>query len=278
MVLKKKNKSISVEEYKELEQGFIEERKKMEDRMWLDSNLNKFDEVIRLNYDSSIKRFSEAIIQHLAKLVNAVHGAFFVVDFDKSIVKATAGYATTVETMDRTEFKMGEGIIGQVAKSKEMLCLDDLETHLDSSLGRVNASYLVVCQLVFNHTTYAVLELTTLSKLKPRYIILIERACRNAATVLQSIINNQKTKVLLTDSLQQSEKFRLQEQELHNREKELALLKNTLQQKEEELQAIIDQMNSEELSSLNIKLQSQEEAAAELDQAKKEINFLKAEL
>jgi len=238
--------SISYEEYKALESGFLEEKRKLEDRMWLDSNMSQFDEILRQNYDSSLRKFSEKVITHIAKITGAVYGAFFTVDYDTKTVNATGGYACTVETMDRTTFNLGEGLVGQVAKSKELLCLDNVETQLDSSLGRISACFLAISPLIFSDRVYGIIELTTLSKLKPRYIVLLERMSRSIAAVLQSLINNQRTKELLIESLQQSEDFKTQREELLKRDAALHTLREQLQMKEQELQKLIGNFESNE--------------------------------
>jgi PAS domain S-box-containing protein len=268
-------KSIPYEEYKALETGFTEERKKLEDRMWLDSNMSKFDEVLRQNYDSSVRRFSENIITYIAKITGAVYGAFFVVEHEEKIVKATGGYACTIETMDRVKFNIGEGLIGQVAKSKEMLCLDDLETQLDSSLGRISASFLIVTPLVFNERVYGIIELTTLAKLKPRYLILIERMSRSVAAVLQSLINNQKTKQLLIDSLQQSEDFKAQKEEITAKEQEIHSLRLKLQLKDEELQNVLSRLNA---SGVGIAQENNEYIQQQLAEVRRESEYLRNQL
>jgi PAS domain S-box-containing protein len=264
---------ISYADYKALEQGYIEERRKMEDRIWLDQNVSRMDEVLRDNNDTSVRKFAENIINYMARLTGAVHGAFFVVDEDTQGVEAQAGYATTLETMARTHFKMGEGLVGQVAKSKEMLALDDVETQVDSSLGRINASFLIIAPLVFNNGIYGVIELTILSKLKPRYLILIERVSRNIAAGLQSILNNQKTKQLLIEGLQQFEDFKTQTEKLQQIEQELELAKNQLINKEEELNNLKAQSPDNEAN--NSSTEAWQQHNAEVEQLAQELNELK---
>ncbi|MDX2302382.1 MAG: PAS domain S-box protein [Microscillaceae bacterium] len=234
---------ISFQEYEALKRGFIEERKQLEDRMWLDAHLNKFDDVIRQNFDSSLASFSEKVTHQLAKATNAVYGAFFVANQEEKYLDAVAGYACTPASMDRSRFSFGEGLIGQVAKSKEILCLDNIETQLDSSIGRINACYLVVVPLIFNDTVYGIIELNSLTRLGPRYLTLIKRAALNIATALQSIINNQKTKKLLIESLQQFEDLKAQKLELEQKEAELKQIQWQLHQKELELEKAHNAMN-----------------------------------
>jgi PAS domain S-box-containing protein len=267
---------ISYADYKALEQSYIEERRKMEDRIWLDQNVSRMDEVLRDNNDTSVRKFAENIINYMARLTGAVHGAFFVVDEEAQAVDAQAGYACTVETMVRTHFKMGEGLVGQVAKSKEMLALDDVETQVDSSLGRINASFLIIAPLVFNNAVYGVIELTILSKLKPRYLILIERVSRNIAAGLQSILNNQKTKQLLIEGLQQFEDFKIQTEKLEQLEQELQSARLQLQTKEEELVVLKSQSpdNQADIEN-NATAESWQQHNAQVDQLAQELNELK---
>lgn len=265
--------SISYEEYKALESGFLEEKRKLEDRMWLDSNMSRFDEILRQNYDSSIRKFSEKVITYMAKITGAVYGAFFTVDYDTHTVNATGGYACTVETMERTQFNLGEGLIGQVAKSKEILCLDNVETQLDSSLGRISACFLSITPLVFNDKVYGIVELTTLNKLKPRYLILLERMSRSVAAVLQSLLNNQRTKELLIESLQQTEESKKYSDDIRQRDEALQQLREQLQRKEEELQRLIGNIqttdagiSAEAFSKLNMEYLQAQNALEQLRQ------------
>ncbi|MCU0446716.1 MAG: GAF domain-containing protein [Microscillaceae bacterium] len=264
---------ISYADYKALEQSYIEERRKMEDRIWLDQNVSRMDEVLRDNNDTSVRKFAENIINYMARLTGAVHGAFFVVNEEAQTVEAQAGYATTLETMARTHFRVGEGLVGQVAKSKEMLALDDVETQVDSSLGRINASFLIIAPLVFNNTVYGVIELTILSKLKPRYLILIERVSRNIAAGLQSILNNQKTKQLLIEGLQQFEDFKIQTEKLQQLEQELDIVRNQLVNKEEELNNL--KLQSPDNQANNASAQDWQQHNAEVDKLAHELNELK---
>ncbi len=232
--------SVPYTEYKALIQGFQEERKKMEDRMWLDVNLSKLDEVLRNNFENTPKKFSENLIQYLARLLGAIHGAFFVVNHDKNMVQATAGYACTLETMERTQFQIGEGLVGQAVKSQEMLCLDEIETEVNSSLGKIKANYMVVLPLAYNKTVSGVIELSTLDKLMPRFLIFLDRASHNISASLQSLLNAQKTKEILMDNFEQSEIYK-------DQQKEIKVLREENQKLQAEIQAKNLQQQAEEL-------------------------------
>lgn len=234
--------TIPLEEFLKLREELLEKQASMENRLWIDSNLGKFDDILRLNFNNTLEKFSDNIIQHICQVLRAVHGAFFIIE--DNLIKAMGGYACTVETMTVSQFKIGEGIIGQAVKSKEMLMFENLETRLDSSLGRLAASCLTVCPLIFNQEVYGAIEITTLSKLQAKEEELLDRMCRNTASFLQSFISNRQTKQLLEATQQQTEELRTQEEELRQSMEELQTLQEEAIRKNIELDGFVKAINS----------------------------------
>ncbi len=264
-----------------------QDKKMLDERLWLDANVNKYDDVLRKNFDSSVKTFSENIINYLSRITQAVYGAFFVVDHENELIEAKAGYACTVDTMERVSFKFGEGIIGQVAKTRELFVLDNVETQLNSSIGRMNSSFLMVSPLVFHNTVYGILEINTLSPLPPHYIKLIKRISFNTAAVLQNILQAQNTKRLLIDSLQQSQEFKSQGELLARLQKKLEDVKDELSRKQNELDQLHNQfpdvaISHTEPETNNFTVVEGEEAPqgvhVELQQNQSQIEALQEEL
>ncbi|HAI75524.1 MAG TPA: hypothetical protein DCM08_04690 [Microscillaceae bacterium] len=236
--------AIPYQEFLELKQELLEKQRAMEERLWLDSNLSKFDEVIRLNYDKDMATFAEVILEYLSQIIQAVHGAFFVVDNDEEVITAVAGYACTVKTMEKSRFLFGEGLVGQAVKSQKLINVDNIPTRLDSSLAHLSNASLVVSPFIFNQMVYGVLELTTLERLPNKYIDLINRCSQSLATALQSIINNQKTKTLLQESMQQSEELRTQSEEIRQNLEELQAIQEDMHRKELELTGLVQALDS----------------------------------
>ncbi len=234
--------TISSEEFLKLREELLEKQASMESRLWIDSSLSKFDEVLRHNFDNTLEKFADNIIEHICQVLKAVHGAFFIVE--DGMIKAMGGYACTVATMATKQFRIGEGLIGQAAKSKEILRFENLETRLESSLGRVTASCLTVCPLIFNQDIYGVIEVTTLKALEDRELELLQRMCRNTASFLQSFISNRSTKLLLEASQQQTEELRAQEEELRQSMEELQAIQEEAIRKNTELEGFIRAIDS----------------------------------
>lgn len=235
---------IPYQEFLALKQELLEKQREMESRIWLDSNLSKFDEVIRLNYDKDLENFAEVILEYLALQTGAVHGALFVVNAEEELITAIAGYACTVRTMEKTVFRFGEGLVGQSVKSQRLLTIDNIPTKLQSSLVHTGNASLVISPFIFNQTVYGVIELTYVSHPEQKYVDLIGRCSQVLATALQSIINNQRTKALLIDSMQQGEELRTQSEEIRQNLEELQAIQEDMYKKELELTGMVQALNS----------------------------------
>lgn len=122
------------------------ENQQMKEKLWVDSNLTKFDDVLRSNYDKSLETFADEVIFHLAKLTNALRGTFFSINLDNQLIEAVAGYSCTVSKLAQKVFVVGEGIIGQAVKRKETIVLDNIPNHnitLQSSMGQLSRNNFV---------------------------------------------------------------------------------------------------------------------------------------
>lgn len=215
-----------------LEQSGKTDDKNLADRLWMDTTMSQFDDLLRINYDKTIEVFTDIIIAAVCEKVDAVSGSFFVVDEQEEMIKATAGYGCTLESMPKTEFFYGEGIIGQVVKSKSTKYLDDIphaSVMISSSLGNVCARSLICLPLIFNDRVYGVIELISLADMQKKYRELLERLCKNIASTLQSIQTNQKTKELLIKLQEETEERAAQEEELRQNLEELEATQEQLE-------------------------------------------------
>jgi PAS domain S-box-containing protein len=228
--------SYTATEVLELQKELLAKQKQMEERMWVDSTLSKFDDILRMNYDKSLNEFSDVVVYNIAKITNAIRGAFYtVVD---SYIEATGCYACTLSSLASTRFEIGEGLIGQSVKSLEIVYFNDLSPHnlvVKASSGTVSAKSVIVVPLIFNEKAYGVLELLFLNNLEDKYKDLLSRLSRNIATMLQSIQSNAKTKELLVSSIQQTESLQSAEEELRQNMEEIQAIRDDIERKNEDL-------------------------------------------
>ncbi|WP_299459258.1 PAS domain S-box protein [uncultured Microscilla sp.] len=235
-----------IDHYVELAQKLEQENEQMKARLWVDSNLTKFDDVLRSNYDKSLVEFADAVIFHLAKLTQSLRGTFFTLNQETQQVEATAGYACTVETLAKSTFQIGEGLIGQAIKGQETIILDNIPANnmvLEASMGQLSGNCVVVIPLMFNQEAYGAVELLYLQEVAPRYLNLLERLGGNIASMLNSIQNNIKTRDLLTEAKELERELLTQEEELRQNMEELTATQEKMYKKEKELSSNVNAIN-----------------------------------
>lgn len=204
----------------------------MERSQWLESNLSKFDDVMRLNYDKSLETFSDIIMLHLAELLGTTQGAFYIFDELDDTLKMTGGYACTPQTVRKAEFRAGEGMLGQILKTKKMIHLDSLPDDgavIESALTKVRSKSLVIVPLLYNEDTQGVIEIAILEYIDELHLEFLQRLAKNIASMLQSIRGILSTQKLLTQSQEMTSRLR-------ENAKELEITKQEAEQKADEFQ------------------------------------------
>ncbi|WP_027002968.1 GAF domain-containing protein [Hugenholtzia roseola] len=225
----------------------------VEESLWIDSQLTKFDNVLRHNYNKPLEDFAEIILTELCCMVSSVRGAFFLIDQENPNIDALAGYACTPDTMSKRRYRVGEGLIGQVVKLREPLYFNDLyqsQVALEASAGAVYAGAMLVSPLVFNDQAYGVIELLFLHDVPKKYRELIQRLCANVAAMLQSIIINARTKKLLEISMRQAEDLRSSEEELRQNLEELEAIQEEVHRTNKEFEQRLQALDQSGLGSI----------------------------
>ncbi len=220
--------------------------KGMEDRLWIDATLQQFDEVFRKNYDKDTEAFADTIIAEICTVIDAISGVFFIVDDKKQCITAIAGFACHLNTLHKQTFLFGEGVVGQVVKSKTTTYIENLHNQsivIHCSLGAIRANSLICLPLIFNEKVYGVIELISLKSVKGSYKDFLERLCLNITPTLQSIQNNMQLRTLLTQ-LQKESAIRLeQEKKLNSSMEELKEHQEELRAQKDQLEDAFNQLN-----------------------------------
>lgn len=221
----------------------------IEERLWIDAQISRFDNLLRTLYDKTTEAFCEAIITELSELLDAVKGVFFVTDFDTHRVTAVSGYACLPENLLKREFAVGEDLIGYAVKSGKMRYLENIDLHqaaVHSSLASINTKAIVILPLVFNELVYGVIELSCIQPLQAKQIELLKNLSRNIASMLQSIQNNVRTKKLLEELRQKNNEMAQQEEELRQNLEELQSTQDAMELKQREIEHLLEEIKHKE--------------------------------
>ncbi|HEY9013569.1 MAG TPA: HAMP domain-containing protein, partial [Gemmatimonadales bacterium] len=260
-------------------------RKNME-QDWLKTNLAKFSRMLQGQRD--LAAVSQLILSDLAPLVNAHHGVFYVVEpggvvevgDGEPVLKLLASYAYKDRKHVSSEFRLGEGLVGQCAIEGRMLLINQVPTdyiQISSGLGEAPPRSIAVMPVLFEGEVKAVLELATFDQFDEIRLTFLEQLAESIGIVLNTIEANMRTEELLKQSQALTEGLQQQQEALTETNKRLEQQTRSLQKSEDLLRA-----QQDELQKTNLELEEKAHLLAgqkaEVEQKNKEVEQAKVAL
>ncbi|GGA23211.1 response regulator [Psychrobacillus lasiicapitis] len=209
---------------------------------------------------TSIAELCKAFISAISEEANSSYGAIYVRDFrsDKHLFVKSATFADGFDTVGRSHFELGQGLIGEYALKKSMHVLSDLDEFqlIPSALGTIPPQGMIIAPILYEGEVIAVIEILSLCNYSKSDQQFIEDVIENFGITLNSAKDREEIERLLTESQTMTEELRVQSDDLQTQSEEL-------------------QMQSEELQTINEKLEERSKEAelksVALNQAKIEL-------
>ncbi|QCR33703.1 response regulator [Lysinibacillus sp. SGAir0095] len=261
------------DEIKELAMATNELLDSVENREWLQSNLASL--LTKYQGISSINKLSEIFLTEITKITDATYGAFYIAnkDLDSTDFIKTASFSGSGQDIGRESFKLGEGLIGQVAIKQQVFHSNNLPKDyrlINTGLGEIPPQSLLIVPVKFEENTIAVIELASIENFNTLEIELVENVLESFGLTVNSIMDRMEIVRLLNESRAMTEELQAQSEELQSQSEEL-------QSQSEELQ-----MQTEELTIINEQLEERtkdaEAKSKELEVAKKELEATAGQL
>lgn len=143
------------------DQELIEKKTKDKAEKIADSFIKDLPEI------NDTEKFTELILNKLAKTFHLVQGVFYLWDEQKQVFTTANTYAF-YSTEKAKNFTIGEGINGQVAKNKKFLLIDnvpDKYVSVVSGLGEGTPKFLAFMPIINNDKTIAIIEFASFIEL-----------------------------------------------------------------------------------------------------------------
>jgi HAMP domain-containing protein/signal transduction histidine kinase/CheY-like chemotaxis protein len=214
---------------------------------WLKSNLAKFTQM--LQGQKELNSVTETILSELAEVVTAQHGLFYILEeqenYKNSTLRLIASYAFNKRDDNANEFRMGEGLIGQVALKKERMLLDNLPNNyvsISSGLGEFKPVNIIILPVLFEGRLKAVIELASLDHFSQTHLDFLDGLTESIGIVLNMIESNSRTEKLLVQSQSLAGELKSQQE----------VLRNTNEELEEKALLLANQKNEVELKNKEV--------------------------
>ncbi len=224
-------------------------RKKEDDqRNWVAEGLAKFSEILRQNNDN-IEKLSFGIISNLCKYIDAIQGAFYILeDSDKDDIHfdLTAFYAYNRKKYSKKRIDWNEGLVGRAAFEKHTIYMDKVpENYVEvtSGLGKSNPQIILIVPLKINEEIHGVIEFGSFNNFEKYQIEFVEKVAESIASTISTVKINVKTAKLLEDSQEQAERLAQQEEEMRQNMEELQATQEEATKQGEEFVSFTNSVN-----------------------------------
>jgi signal transduction histidine kinase/HAMP domain-containing protein/CheY-like chemotaxis protein len=240
-----------------------------QDQDWLQSNLARI--AGRMQGHRDLRLVAELIMDDLVPLVGAQHGTFFLADTDSgdTRLRLIAGYGLRADIEAPSQFRLGQSLIGQVARMRRPIVVADLPADyvkISSGLGEAAPVNLMVLPIVFEDQVLGVIEAGSFSPFTQLHQDFMEQLMETVGVNVNTILANSRTDALLAESQRLAAELQARTRELQVRQDELQRSNAELEDKAAQLAR---QNRDIEIKNVEIEQARQEleERARQLDLA-----------
>ena len=195
-----------------------------QDQDWLKTNLASIGSMLQGHRDLEV--VAELIMEELAPLLGAQHGTFFLTEDwgGERRLRLIAGYGLRADKDAPIQYRIGQSLIGQVAKSKRPIVVDEIPhgyIKISSGLGEASPANLAIMPIMFEDQVLGVVELASFTKFTPIQIAFLEQLAETLGISVNAIIANSRTDALLEESQRLTAELQARSSELQARSEEL---------------------------------------------------------
>jgi len=209
----------------EMIRNLKETTQKNAEQDWLKTNLARFTRL--LQGQRELETVVKLILSELAPLVGAQLGVFYLMESAaaEGRLKLVAAYGYRARKALASEFRTGEGLVGQCALEQKRIVMSNVPRtyyRISSGLGAALPRNAVVLPILFEQEVKAVIELASFDQFSATHLAFLDQLMESIGVVLNNIEANSRTESLLKQSQTLATELQSRQQELQNTNEELA--------------------------------------------------------
>lgn len=247
-------------------------------RAWLGGGQTLLAE--RLLGQPRVQELADRSLEFLAEYLDCVVAALYLRDPQTGNLQRVAGYGFSDGAAPKEQFYRGEGLVGQAAQGRRLVCLDNLPADyikVASGLGEGLPVSVALLPLQSEDRVNGVVELAFMRALEPHEREFLEAISGNVGMALEAARYRQRLQEVLGDTQQLNEELQTQQEELRAANEELEQQARVLKESQAHLET-----QQAELEQTNEKLAEQAQVLAdqrdELNQRNTTLGRIQAQL
>ncbi|MGA5820343.1 HAMP domain-containing protein [Kitasatospora sp. NPDC094028] len=235
---------------------------------WLKTNLARFSAAIQGRRD--IRAVAEMITDDLTPLVGAQYGAFYLAEDgeDGTELALISAYGRPAEALPQRRLRLGESLVGQAARSRRTVAVDDLPpgyATIGSGAGAGDARSLVILPIALEEWLLGVMEFASVHDFTQVHRDFLEQFAESCGVNIGTLLANSRTDELLGESQRLTAELQARSEELQAGQEELRRSNAEL---EEKAALLVDRNRDIEAKNLEI-----EQARQELEERARQLSL-----
>ncbi|GAM09063.1 autoinducer 2 sensor kinase/phosphatase LuxQ [Geobacter sp. OR-1] len=213
-------------------------RKEDQERDWLKTGTNDLNAILR--GDRRVGEMVEQSLAYLCEYLGAGVGAFYFYNDNSRDLEIGATYALTRRKNLNERIVMGEGLAGEAAKERKVICLTNVPPDylpISSATGESKPLNIAAVPLLHNDRLVGVLELGSFNEFMDKELEFLQLAREGLAIGISISISRKQIDELLEQTQAQTEELRVQQEELQQTNEELEERAQMLEQQREQIRA-----------------------------------------
>ncbi len=191
--------------FEQLQEEFESTLAPLEEQNWIQSQVAQITSSIYRT--ENFADLAQTLLSAIASPLNTGQSSFYMVDKNEKL-RLIGGYGFLV-TKDNLNYQLeiGEGLVGQCAKEKQKITLDNLPSNyinINSSLGHASPKYLLITPVIHLDRLLGVIELASFSVFGEREIALLDAILPLLAINLEMMERTLHTQLLLAETQKQA--------------------------------------------------------------------------
>ncbi len=237
---------------------------------WLKSGLARLGESLR--GDPGLDNLAAKAINEIATSLDAQVGVLYIARDDGTLA-LRGSYAYSRRKNLSSEFRPGEGLVGQAALEKQQILVRNVPedyVRVTSGLGEAVPHFICVTPFLFENRVKGVVEIGLLGEPRPEHLEYLNQAMVQLAIAVESAQAQQLQARLLEESQRLTEELQVQQEELRTANEELEEQSQRLRESEARLKVQQEELevSNKELEEKNGLLERQKR---EVEQARRAI-------
>jgi len=193
----------------------------------------------RLTGISDTLELSKEAITTLCRYVKASSGVLYTYDKEKDELNLVASFAFTIRNNLSNNFKLGHGVVGQVALEREPILLknvkdEEFEIHTGTTIAQSKEIY--TFPLIHEGELFGVIEIMSFNSFSEIDRDYLSKASSVFAAILHTTIQNDQIKMLLEKSQNAFNELQIQSEELQESNVQMEEQQQQLKLQSQELQ------------------------------------------